>query len=100
MKFELEFFEEFVTKECRKNTKLNSSISDYQKQVDVIEAESERIKKCFVRHLFEAKNDRKMEQFIQQHQAHIIRLADKVATIIDKETVHNLKKTLHLAHLA
>ncbi len=91
MKFELEFFEEFVTKECRQNAKLNSSIIDYQKKVDVIEAESERIKKCFVRHLFEAKNDRKMEQFIQQHQAHIIRLADKVATIIDQESVHNLK---------
>ncbi|HRH12297.1 MAG TPA: hypothetical protein PLU73_12320, partial [Bacteroidia bacterium] len=91
MKFELEFFEEFVTKECQKNSKLNSSISDYQKKVDFIEAESERIKKCFVRHLFEAKNDRKMELFIQQHQAHIIRLADKVATIIDKESVHNLK---------
>ena len=71
MKFELEFFEEFVTKECQKNSKLNSSISDYQKKIDFIEAESERIKKCFVRHLFEAKNDRKMELFIQQHQAHI-----------------------------
>lgn len=91
MKFELEFFEEFVTKECQKNSKLNSSINDYQKKVDIIEAESERIKKCFVRHFFEAENDRKMELFIQQHQAHIIRFADKVATIIDKESVHNLK---------
>ncbi len=91
MKFELEFFEEFVSSECGKNTRLNASISDYQKKINVIKAESERIKKCFVQHLFEAKNDRRMEQFIQQHQAHIIRLADKVATLIDKESVHNLK---------
>lgn len=91
MKFELEFFEEFITKECPKSAKINSVVSDYQKKLYAIEAESDRIKKCFVRHFFEAKNDRQMEQFIQQHQAHIIRLADKVSTIIDKESVHNLK---------
>lgn len=91
MKFELEFFEEFIAKECKKSAKINSVVSDYQKKLYAIEAESDRIKKCFVRHFFEAKNDRQMEQFIQQHQAHIIRLADKVSTIIDKESVHNLK---------
>ena len=33
-----------------------------------------------------------MELFVQRHQAHIIRLADKVATAIDKEDPMNIKQ--------
>ncbi|MFZ2906286.1 MAG: hypothetical protein WAZ98_08795 [Cyclobacteriaceae bacterium] len=87
MKFELEFLDEFIKKECRKSNKLShhAPIPDYSKKRQLIEREVARIKKSFVTHLFEVEDESRFELFIQHHQAHIIRLADKVATTIDKE---------------
>ncbi|MCX8489462.1 MAG: hypothetical protein ORN54_00160 [Cyclobacteriaceae bacterium] len=93
MKFELEFFDEFIRKECRKNKKLapSSIIPDFSKKCSLIEQEVERIKKSFTNHLFQIENESRIELFIQHHQAHIIRLANKVATAIDKDGSMNLK---------
>lgn len=93
MKFELEFFDEFIKKECRKNKKLapSSIIPDFSKKCSLIEQEIERIKKSFTNHLFQIENESRIELFIQHHQAHIIRLANKVATAIDKDESMNLK---------
>ena len=87
MKFELEFLDEFIKKECRKSTKLssNATIPDYSKKRLFIEDEVARIKKSFVTRLFEVEDESRFELFVQHHQAHIIRLADKVATTIDKQ---------------
>lgn len=94
MKFELEFLDEFIKKECRKSNKLSSTttIPDFPKKRLLIEQEVERIKRSFVTHLFEVEDESRFELFIQHHQAHIIRLADKVATAIDKEESVNLKE--------
>lgn len=93
MKFELEFFDEFIKKECRKNKKLapSSIIPDFSKKCSLIEQEIERIKNSFTNHLFQIENESRIELFIQHHQAHIIRLANKVATAIDKDESMNLK---------
>jgi len=90
MKFELEFFDEFIKKECRKSKKLSPSatIPDFPKKRLLIEQEVDRVKKSFVAHLFQVENESRFELFIQHHQAHIIRLADKVATAIDKESLN------------
>jgi hypothetical protein len=92
MKFELEFFDEFVKKECRRNSKTSSSaIPDFTKKKILILQEVERIKRSFITQLFQVEHECRLELFIQHHQAHIIRLADKVATAIDKEESLNLK---------
>ena len=93
MNFELEFLEEFIKKECRKSKKLSSSfiIPDFSKKRLLIEQEVERIKKSFTAQLFQVENESRIELIIQHHQAHIIRLADKVAAVIDKEESLNLK---------
>ncbi|HRE68175.1 MAG TPA: hypothetical protein PLM56_09235 [Cyclobacteriaceae bacterium] len=87
MKFELEFFDEFIQKECRKSKRVssNSAIPDFNKKRQLIEGEIDRIKKSFRSHLFDVPDESRFELFIQHHQSHIIRLADKVATVIDKE---------------
>ncbi len=92
MKFELEFFDEFIKKECRKNSKASSSaIADFTKKKILIIQEVDRIKKSFITQLFQVEHECRLELFIKNHQAHIIRLADKVATMIDKEESLNLK---------
>lgn len=58
----------------------------------MIEQEVERIKKSFVNQLFQIENESRIELFIQHHQAHIIRLANKVATEIDKDESMKLKE--------
>jgi predicted flavoprotein YhiN len=87
MKFELEFLEEFINKECRKTKKHSSTslIPDYSKKRFFIEQEVERIKKSFTNQLFQIENESRIELFIQHHQAHIIRLADRVSISIEKE---------------
>lgn len=91
MKFELEFFNEFLKNECKnKKSKPSSIIPDYPKKRLLIEQEVERIKKSFVEHLFQVENESRFELFIQHHQAHIIRLANIVATSMDKEEALNL----------
>ncbi len=94
MKFELEFFDEFITKECRKvkNSPPSTIIPDFPKKRLLIEQEVERIKKSFTNHFFEIENDSSVELFIQRHQAHIIRLADKVATALDKKESLSMKQ--------
>jgi hypothetical protein len=92
MKFELEFFDEFVRKECRKNKDLSPStiISDFVKKKNLVQSESERIKKNLRTQVFEIENESRIELFIQAHQSHIIRLANKVAKEIDKSHVADL----------
>lgn len=87
MKYELGFFEEFITKECRKNRRLspNSIVPDFTKKKLLIENEAERIKKSLAEHVFQVDNESRIELFIQHHQAQIIRLADKVVTQINSE---------------
>jgi len=87
MKFELEFLDEFIKKECRKSkrTSPSSTIPDFTKKRQLIEQEISRIKKSFRDHLFEVPDESRFELFIQHHQSHIIHLADKVATVIDRE---------------
>ncbi len=94
MKFELEFFDEFITKECRKIKKSPPAtiIPDFPKKRLLIEQEVERIKKSFTNHFFEIENESRMELFIQRHQAHIIRLADKVAMALDKKDSLSIKQ--------
>lgn len=94
MKFELELFDEFITKECKKvkNSPPSTIIPDFPKKRLLIEQEVERIKKSFTNHFFEIENDSRMELFIQRHQAHIIRLADKVTTALDKKESLSIKQ--------
>lgn len=94
MKFELEFLDEFIRKECRKSkrTSPTSTIPDFTKKRQLIEQEIERIKKSFRNHLFEVPDESRFELFIQHHQSHIIHLADKVATVIDREESTNINE--------
>ncbi|NOS55989.1 MAG: hypothetical protein HOP37_07005 [Cyclobacteriaceae bacterium] len=94
MKFELEFFDEFIKKECGKSKKLSPSsvITDFPKKRLLIEQEVERLKKSFVEQLFQVENESRFELFIQHHHAHIIRLANKVSTVLDKEESLNLNR--------
>ncbi len=92
MKFELELFDEFVRKECRKNKDLSPSaiIPDFTKKKNLIQAEADRVKKNMRTQVFEIENESRIELYIQQHQAQIIHLANKVATEIDKSEATDL----------
>ncbi len=87
MKFELEFFDEFIKKECRKSKKTSptSTIPDFNGKRQLIEHEIDRIKRSFRTHLFEVPDESRFEIFIQHHQSHIIQLANKVAVVIDRD---------------
>ncbi|MBZ0244308.1 MAG: hypothetical protein K8H85_00020 [Cyclobacteriaceae bacterium] len=88
MKFELEFFDEFIKTHC--GTRKKSVIPDFAKKLSLIDEEIERVKKAFTNQLFLVENERRIELFIKHHQTHIIRLADKVVSFIDKEETLNL----------
>ncbi len=96
MKFELEFLDEFIKKECQKSKKSpsNATVPDFQKKQLLIEEEVDRIKKSFTTHLLDAADESRFELFIQHHQAYIIQLANKVSTAIDKE------ESLRLTHIS
>ncbi|HPH46081.1 MAG TPA: hypothetical protein PLJ60_11735 [Chryseolinea sp.] len=92
MTFELEFFDEFVRKECRKNKELSPStiILDFTKKKNLIHSEAERIRKVMRNKVFEIENESRVELYIQQHQINIIKLANKVAKEIDKSHAADL----------
>lgn len=92
MKFELESIEEFIKSECKKSKKPLTEIEDFSGKRLFIEQEVERIKKGFSEHLLKVENESRIELFIQHHQSQIIRLADKVVTVIDKEESLNIRE--------
>lgn len=92
MKFELESLEEFIKSECKKSKKPFTKIDDFSGKRLFIEQEVERIKKGFSEHLLKVENESRIELFIQHHQSQIIRLADKVVTVIDKEESLNIRE--------
>ena len=86
MTYELECLEEFIQKEyqsCGSNPP-HSTIPEFDKKKELIQAEVERIKKSFRHFLFNTECETLIENVIQHHQQHIIKMADQVVRCIDE----------------
>lgn len=98
MKFELEFFEEFIKNECRHSKRKNPKpeVADFPSKCKSIEDEVQRIKKVFRDRLFQMTDEKLLEHYIQRHQDFIIKLANRVASALDKN--HQLTDEISPGH--
>lgn len=87
MKFELDFFEDFIQRELNTGNSVHRTVKDFTNKVKDINNEVERIKKGFRSHLFNLENESRFEVLIQHHQTHIISLADQVLQLIDTDAI-------------
>jgi hypothetical protein len=91
MKFELDFFEEFIQRELKAKRAGNSIVPDFARKTKEISNEVERIKKGLRTQLFSVENESRFELLIQHHQTHIITLADRVLKFIDRKEAEQIE---------
>lgn len=86
MTYELEFLEEFIQKQYQSQASNppHSPIPEFSQKKLLIQSEVERIKKSLRHFLFNTECETLIENVVQHHQQHIIKLADQVIKCIDE----------------
>lgn len=93
MKYELEKIDSLVEKYLSPNSDhLKSEGTKSGILVQEIEAETRRLKKAFKEQMFNLKNDKQIERYIQRHQSCLIRLCDSIVHLIPPDEFHKRKK--------
>ncbi|MFO8234725.1 MAG: hypothetical protein R6U04_04880 [Bacteroidales bacterium] len=104
MKYELDILESIIQDTINSQGKINKQPNAYYQSVNEY---FERIETTFIREVFSLKNDQYIELYIQNHQAALIRLSDKVFqnlyrpgseniyTISVDSTILNLQKLIY-----
>jgi len=88
MRYELKTVESLIEKHLQPNKVVNGQLplSDLQELKSEIHNETDRIRGALIESVFNLKKDKQVERYIQQHQASLIRLCDKVIKQISPET--------------
>jgi hypothetical protein len=87
VKFELDFFEEFLQRELIEKRTIEPVVADFEAKKELIALAVERVKVNLRNQLFSQLSESHFERYIQQHQTCIIGLADEVLSLLDEEEV-------------
>lgn len=84
MKFELEFFEDFIQREIQGKAK-KDVVGNFKQKIQAIDDEVARIKKSLRNLIFSVPEESRIKLCIQCHQDQVVQLADQVFTYIGNE---------------
>ena len=90
MKFELDFFEEFLQRELIENRTIEPVVADFEAKKELIAQAVDRVKVNLRNQVFSQSSESHLERYIQQHQTCIIGLADEVLKLLDEDEAKDI----------